>query len=84
MDNDPVVTMSPLCQSCERDGRAVQVEIYEGDSKKWILEVVDEFNNSTLWQEQFDTDQLALEEVLKTVEEEGIESLIGPPSSSLG
>ena len=81
MSIDPVPEMSPLCQSLTRDGHTVRIEIFQGDSGKWILEVVDEFNNSTVWDDQFDTDQQALDELHSTVKEEGIESLIGPPSS---
>jgi hypothetical protein len=58
----------------------VQVDIYEGDPGKWLLEVVDEFNNSTVWDDQFETDKEALEEVEKTIKEEGIQALIGKPS----
>lgn len=79
MTIEPEITMSPLCRSIERDGQKVQIEIYEGDPKKWILEVVDEYDNTTLWNDQFDSDQLALDEALKTIDEEGIGSLIGSP-----
>ena len=72
--------MSPLCQAITSDRRMVQVDIYEGDPGKWILEVVDEFNNSTVWDDQFETDKEALEEVEKTIKEEGIQALIGKPS----
>jgi hypothetical protein len=72
--------MSPLCQAITIDGRTVQVEIYGGDPGKWILEVVDEFNNSTVWDDQYETDKEALEEVEKAIKEEGIQTLIGKPS----
>ncbi len=80
MSIDPVPKMSPLCQSLTRDGHTVQIEIFQGDSGKWILEVVDQVGNSTVWDDQFDTDQQALDELHRTVVEEGIESLIGLPS----
>jgi hypothetical protein len=47
------------------------------------LEVVDKFNNSTVWNEPFPTDQDALNEVLKTINEEGIDALIGFESEKL-
>ena len=82
--NDPYPAMSPLCQSLTRDGHTVQIEIYQGDDPgKWILEVVDEFGNSTVWDDQFDSDQQALDEVHETVREEGIESLIGEPENTV-
>lgn len=78
----PVPKKSPLCQTIERDGRAVHVEIYSGDPGNWILEIVDEFNNSTVWDDHFQTDREALAEAFRTVEEEGIASLVGPPSNA--
>ena len=76
---EPIPKMSPLSQSIARDGHTVRVEIYEGDEGKWILEVVDEFDGSTVWDDQFHTDQAALDEVHKTIAEDGIESLVGDP-----
>ena len=57
----------------------MDIEIYEGDSGKWILEVVDKYGNSTVWDEQFSSDQAALDEAMKVIREEGIESLVGSP-----
>ena len=36
------------------------------------MEVVDEDGTSTVWDDLFDTDQAALDEVLKTIKEEGL------------
>lgn len=77
-DNYPI--HSPLAQSVMRDGKIVHVEIYEDGEGGWLLEVVDEHENSTVWNEPFQSDQDALDEALKTIDEEGIESLIGLPS----
>lgn len=74
------VKMSPLCQKVERDGKVVKVEIYEDGEGGWILEAVDEFNNSTVWDDPFPSDQAALDEVLDAIEKEGIGCLIGPES----
>ncbi len=77
MSNDPVPKESPLSQVIERDGRSVKVRIYEDGTGGWLLEVVDEFGNSSVWDQSFETEQYALDEALKTIREEGIESLIG-------
>lgn len=77
MEDDFEVEMSPLCQELTADGKTVKVEIYRGDTGGWILEVVDEFNNSTVWDDEFDTDAAALDEVKATIRDEGIDSLIG-------
>ena len=72
--------MSGLCQSVTRDGKTVDVEIYEDGEGGWILEVVDADGNSTVWDDPFETDQGALDEVMQTIEDEGIDALIGSPS----
>jgi len=72
------IKMSPLSQKISREGKTVQIDIYEDGEGGWLLEVVDEFNNSTLWEDPFDTDDSALKEVLDTIDDEGIAALIGP------
>ncbi len=76
MRNDLVPKESQLSQAVERDGRSVQIEIYDDGTGGWLLEVVDEFGNSSVWDQSFETEQDALDEALETIREEGIESLI--------
>ena len=83
MEDEYTLVMSPLCQSITDKGQTVRFEIYRGLDSEWTLEAVDAFNNSTVWDDLFATDQLALEEGLRTIRDEGIESLIGLPSNSL-
>ncbi len=71
------LVMSPLCQSVERDGHTVRVEIYSSGKNDWILEVVDADGNSTVWDGTFESDELALQEFNRTVEDEGIGAVIG-------
>lgn len=71
------IKVSPLSKSITRDGKTVEVRIYEGDPAKWILEVVDQYDNSTVWDDQFESDQEAFTVALETIDEEGIDSLIG-------
>ena len=80
MDYELVV--SPLSRPITDKGHTVQIEIYRGENTDWTLEVVDASNNSTVWDDLFPTDQAALEEALRTVRDEGIETLVGPPSSA--
>jgi hypothetical protein len=79
LDKTPIIH-SKLAQSVTRDGKTVHVEIYEDGAGSWLLEVVDEYGNSTVWDDPFPTDQDALDEVLKAIKEDGIDSLIGAPS----
>lgn len=76
------VKMSPLCQTISSGGKTIQVDIYEDGKGGWILEIVDEFNNSTVWDESFETDSAALTEAKKTLLAEGVGSLIGPESGN--
>jgi hypothetical protein len=79
MSEEIELVMSPFCQDLESGGHSVRVEIYGSRADEWILEVEDEYGNSTVWDDHFATDAAALAEVKKTVLSEGIESLIGPP-----
>ncbi len=73
------VKMSPLSQRMEVDSKEIDVQIYEDGEGGWLLEVVDEFNNSTVWDDPFPSDQEAMEELKRTLREDGVDSLIGPP-----
>ena len=68
---------SKHCQSVTDNGKTVKVEIYSSGKNDWILEVVDEYNNSTVWDDQFGTDDEAFAEFERTLKEEGIETMIG-------
>ncbi len=50
-------------------GRTVSIEIYrlEGETS-WALDVIDEHNNSTAWDDTFKTELPALSEAKKLIE----------------
>ena len=77
-DDEFTLVESPLSQRVTRDGVSVDVEIYGNGAGQWILEVVDAQNTSHVWNEHFATDQLALDEALRTIDEDGIDSLSSP------
>lgn len=79
-DEVPVVH-SPLCQRITRNGVTVQVEIYGDGQGKWILEVVDLQGTSHVWDEPFASDEEALAEAIRALEEEPME-FVGEPSSA--
>ena len=81
--DDQTPNHSPLAQSVTRDGKTVRIDIYEDGEGGWLLEVVDEYWNSTVWDPSFASDREALAEALKTIDEDGIESLIGAPPGTL-
>jgi hypothetical protein len=77
MNDEYEVKMSPLCQKISSGDNTVKVEIYDDGEDGWILEVVDEHGNSTVWDDPFPTDAAALTEVKKTIMKEGIQALTG-------
>ena len=80
MNEEYKVKMSPLSKQYSEDGKAVQIYIYENSEGGWILEVTDEYNNSVVWDDIFETDEEAMTEFKRTIKEEGIMSLIGQKS----
>ena len=83
MSEEYEIKYSTLCQKVTSEGKSVQVYIYEDGKGGWILEVVDEYDNSTVWDDPFKTDAEALDEVFDTIEKEGISSLIGTENDYL-
>ena len=76
MTEDIDIIHSPLEQAYSADGHSVRIQIYRSADSQWILEVVDEHGTSTVWDDQFKTDKLALEEAFMAIETEGIGSFI--------
>ena len=73
-ERDPI--FSSLSQRVVRDGTAVEIQIYDDGKGGWLLEVVDEFGSSTVWDDPFPTDSAALAEALNTIDTEGIASMV--------
>jgi len=69
--------MEKFEDTIEADGKTVKVNVISNDAGGWLLEVVDEFWNSTTWDEPFESAEAAFEEAAKAVEEEGIDAFIG-------
>jgi hypothetical protein len=77
--NEHDLVISPLSQEFEKDGHTVKVDIYSSGKSGWVLDVEDANKTSTVWDGTFESDELALAGFYRTVEEEGIASVIGPP-----
>ena len=76
-DQDPEVEFSPLCRPVTRDGLTIRVAIYrvpEIDAR-WSLEVIDQSDASTVWDDLFDTDEEAYAAFEEALAEEGISGL---------
>lgn len=79
MNEEPRLNMSTFSQKLSSGDRTVSVEIYRLESdEEWVLEIVDEFNNFTVWDETFTTESAALVEAKKAILEERITSFAGP------
>lgn len=83
MENEYQLLTSHLSRNVTDKGHTVRLEIYRGIDTDWTLEAVDEFNNSTVWDDLFPSDQAALDEALRTITDEGIETLVGSPSGTV-
>lgn len=79
MSDAPEIERSLLSQSISGGGRTVKVEIYrlKGESA-WTLEIEDEFSNSTVWDDPFESDLEALTEAKKSILRDRMTTYIGP------
>lgn len=75
---------SPLSRAYSDGNHTVNIDIYEDGDGGWLLEIVDEHNNTTVWEDAFETDEEALQEALDALKEEGVGAFIGPAESSGG
>jgi uncharacterized protein len=76
MAEDVEIIHSPLEQTYSADGHSVRIQIYRCVDSQWSLEVLDERGTSTVWDDLFETDKLALEEAFMAIETEGIGNFI--------
>lgn len=68
---------SELSQVYREGDVSVQIDIYEDGEGSWLLEIVDENKNSTVWEDSFDTEKEALDEAMDALREEGIATFVG-------
>lgn len=71
-EGDPGFVNSPLSRIVTRHGVTVQIQIY-GDPGDWLLEIVDVQGTSHVWDDRFESDQQALAEALRALDEEPLE-----------
>ncbi|MEA2913790.1 MAG: hypothetical protein QOJ15_5871 [Bradyrhizobium sp.] len=84
MDDEYKIINSPLSQKISRDGMTLDIQIYRGENDPvWIQEVIDQEGGSTVWEETFQTEQDALNEVFQTIASEGIGCFLRDPIDKL-
>lgn len=64
--------MSELCRTVSKDGWDLEIFIFEDGEGGWLLEIENDSGTSTCWTEPFNTEQAALDEALKTIQENDI------------
>ena len=84
IDDVPMIETSPLSGRLTHDGVTVDVQIYRiaGTTDRWILEVVDEHDASTVWNHDFASDRDAYSEFYRTLETEGVGAFVETPTLS--
>jgi hypothetical protein len=70
--SDPKIIRSALSRTIREGAIEIRIDIYRLETTDWSLEVVDQTGVSTVWDYLFPTDQSALDEVMKTIDEEGV------------
>lgn len=78
----PKIIHSPLGRTIKAEGHRLRVEIYRAEDSGWILEVVDKSNASTVWDEEFKSDEAAYQEFERTLREEGVNAILEAPSAA--
>jgi hypothetical protein len=61
-----------------RNGKTVRIDVYPDGEGAWVLEIVDQDWNSSVWDETFATAEEAMRTGVEAVEKGGIETFIGP------
>lgn len=68
---------SPLQQPYTANGQTVEIHIYKfKNDAEWVLEVVAADGTSTVWDDKFPSDKSALDEAMRAIQQEGIESFL--------
>lgn len=81
MKKEQELIYSDLQTTFAMDGHALEIHIYRLPDNDWTLEVVDENNHSTVWEETFATDEAALAEAICEIKSEGVHAFMGPHSA---
>ena len=74
---EPNIVYSGLSRKVRVGKLDFRVEIYRLEHElQWALEVVDKDGTSTVWDEQFKSDQDALDAVLEVIRDEGVDAFM--------
>jgi hypothetical protein len=82
-DDEPEHINSALSQRVMRAGVDARIEIYGNPQDGWILEIVDVGGTSHVWDDRFETEQQALAEAMRALDEEPLEFAARPVGRDL-
>lgn len=80
-DNEPEYEHSGYAGEFTAEGVTVLVDIFRplGSTGPWSMEVIDQEEGLTVWEDPFPTDKDAFEEFLATVERDGMAAFLEDP-----
>jgi hypothetical protein len=82
-DDEFTLIESKLSGFITRDDMTIEICIYRGDAERtWQLEVVNQEGTSIVWDDRFETEQAAMDEVKRTIETEGMASFLSDPDET--
>jgi hypothetical protein len=71
-DQEPNLVSSGKSKELDIDGYSFSIEIYRlEEDQTWTLEVIDQEGTSHVWDEQFQSDQKALDAAITAIESKG-------------
>lgn len=80
MSNDPPIIMSRHSGEVTRNGVTVELVICRLERTMWSMELVDEEQNSIVWEQEFTTDDEAYAAFLSEVDAYGLDAIVQDPS----
>ena len=79
MNEDPEIEYSEYSQKISSGGKTLSIDIYRiKGTKGWSLEIEDEYGNSTVWDDLFESDSAAITEAKRSILEETAKAFVGP------
>jgi hypothetical protein len=79
MKNTDGIVHSDLEGQFSEGGKTVSIRIYKHPGQIWTLEIADEFDNATIYETSFESEEEAYAEALDLLKTEGINAFIGHP-----
>lgn len=76
MTESPTKVHSPLEGLVYKDGLPMELRIYKLPESLWRLELVDDHGRAAVWRQEFESDQEAYDEAIRSISKEEASWLI--------